>query len=43
MVFELPIYLFMWDHSDMYNLIEYELIDIKQYNYDANILYLLEK
>ncbi len=43
MEFEFPIYPFIWDYSDMYNLIEYESRILNQNEYDENILYLLEK
>ncbi len=43
MEFEFPIYPFIWDYSDMYNLIEYESIQIEPINYNEHIEYLLEK
>jgi hypothetical protein len=49
MEFEFPIYPFIWDYSDMYNLIEYEstqieqIEQIEQITNDENIQYLLEK
>jgi len=45
MEFEFPIYPFIWDYSDMYNLIEYEskILNSDTWNEDENILYLLEK
>jgi hypothetical protein len=43
MEFEFPIYPFIWDYSDMYNLIEYESKILNQNDWDENIIYLLEK
>lgn len=43
MNFEFPIYPFIWDYSDMYNLIEYESSQLDPNSYDENIIYLLEK
>lgn len=43
MEFEFPIYPFIWNYSDMYNLIDYEsrIMDLKEF--DENIIYMLEK
>jgi hypothetical protein len=44
MDFEFPIYPFIWDYSDMYNLINYNSKILENKNdYDENIIYLLEK
>lgn len=43
MEFEFPIYPFIWDYSDMYNLINYNSSQLEPEAYDENILYLLEK
>jgi len=43
MEFEFPIYPFIWDYSDMYNLIDYNSSQLEPEGYDENILYLLEK
>lgn len=43
MEFEFPIYPFIWDYSDMYNLIDYHSSQLELVDYDENILYLLEK
>lgn len=43
MEFEFPIYPFIWDYSDMYNLIEYEskILDLNEF--DENIKFMFEK
>lgn len=43
MEFEFPIYPFIWDYSDMYNLVDYNSSQLEPESYDENILYLLEK
>lgn len=43
MEFEFPIYPFLWNYDDMYNLINYESNEIYTQNYDDNILYLINK
>lgn len=43
MEFEFPIYPFIWDYSDMYNLITFESKILDQDKYDENIIYMLEK
>lgn len=43
MEFEFPIYPFIWDYSDMYNIIEYESKLLNLNEYDENIIYMLEK
>lgn len=44
MEFEFPIYPFVWDYSDMYNLIEYSSTPLEnKEDFDETILFLLEK
>lgn len=43
MEFEFPIYPFIWDYSDMYNLIEYESKTLDLNEFDENIKFMLEK
>lgn len=43
MEFKFPIYPFIWNYSDMYNLIDYHSSQLEPGAYDENILYLLEK
>lgn len=43
MEFEFPIYPFIWDYSDMYNIIELESKILNINDHDENIKYLLEK
>ena len=43
MEFEFPIYPFIWNYLDMYNIIDYNSSQLKPEAYDKNILYLLEK
>lgn len=43
MEFEFPIYPFIWDYTDMYNLIQFESKSLNLNEYDSNIIYMLEK
>jgi len=43
MEFEFPIYPFIWDYSDMYNLIEYETKTLDLSQFDENIGLMLDK
>lgn len=43
MEFEFPIHPFIWDYSDMYNLIEFDSRTLNIDEFDLNILCLLEK
>lgn len=43
MEFEFPIYPFIWDYSDMYNIIDYNSSQLEPEGYDESIQYMLEK
>ena len=43
MEFEFPIYPFIWNYSDMYNLIEYQSKILDKNDFDEHIIYLQEK
>jgi hypothetical protein len=43
MEFEFPKYPFIWDYTDMYNLINYTSTILEEEYYDENIKFLLEK
>lgn len=43
MEFEFPIYPFIWDYTDMYNLIEFESKILNPVEYDESINFLLDK